>query len=369
MEFGVVVGYSDEAPVLAVAGELDLLTAPTFRAVLNSVIDEVVPSVVLDVAELTFIGADGLGMIADASRRLRRAGATLAIRSPSAQLRRLLDITGLTTQVRVETAPTVRRPVEQAADDQSFDTEHQRADLAWDVLRSRSTTTTVDAVMDAALRLVTTMAQATIHGADGVSVTLERHGRMTTVASSDDTVLRMDELQYETGEGPCLAAAAVGRPFHVPALADDQRWPNFAPRAVDEGIASILSTPLIADRRPLGALNVYSRSRQAFGAPQQELAALFATQASDALADARADVSEGQLAARIADALVAREVIAHAQGILMERERIPASTAAVRLHRNAKEAGVPVRAYAAELRNSVAQPSIPGGSPDDAPTA
>src|SRR4029450_355599 len=109
--------------------------------------------------------------------------------------------------------------------------EHQRHELAWDVLRSRSTTTTVDAVLDAALQVVATLAQATIHGADGVSVTLERHGRMATVASSDDTMLRMDELQYETGEGPCLTAAAVGRPFHVPALADDQRWPNFAPRA------------------------------------------------------------------------------------------------------------------------------------------
>ena len=56
-------------------------------------------------------------------------------------------------------------------------------------------------------------------GADGVSVTLERNGRLATVASSNDTVMRMDDHQYETGEGPCLSAAAEGHWFHIESLA------------------------------------------------------------------------------------------------------------------------------------------------------
>lgn len=53
-------------------------------------------------------------------------------------------------------------------------------------LRSRSSTATVDA----ALRLVTALAQTTVENADGVSVTLERHGRVMTVTASDDAVNR-----------------------------------------------------------------------------------------------------------------------------------------------------------------------------------
>ena len=53
------------------------------------------------------------------------------------------------------------------------------------------------ATIDAALRLVTLLAGATVEGADGVSVTLERNGRLSTVASTNDTVRLMDDHQYD----------------------------------------------------------------------------------------------------------------------------------------------------------------------------
>ncbi len=87
------------------------------------------------------------------------------------------------------------------------------------------------ATIDAALRLVTLLAGATVEGADGVSVTLERNGRLSTVASTNDTVRLMDDHQYATGEGPCLAAAAQGHWFHSESLAEEDRWPAFVPRA------------------------------------------------------------------------------------------------------------------------------------------
>jgi hypothetical protein len=65
-------------------------------------------------------------------------------------------------------------------------------------------------VLDAALRLVVALARVTVNGADGVSVSLVRHGTLTTVAASDETVKGMDRDQYATGEGPCVAAATEG---------------------------------------------------------------------------------------------------------------------------------------------------------------
>ena len=86
-------------------------------------------------------------------------------------------------------------------------------------------------VVDAALRLVTALADATVDNADGVSVTLERHGRLMTVAASNDKVLTMDRHQYETGEGPCLDAKANGRWYYIESLDDESRWPTFVPLA------------------------------------------------------------------------------------------------------------------------------------------
>ena len=157
-------------------------------------------------------------------------------------------------------------------------------------------------------------------GADGVSVTLERNGRLATVASSNDTVMRMDDHQYETGEGPCLSAAAEGHWFHIESLAAEKRWPAFVPLAEKEGIASILSTPLMTAERPVRALNIYSNTDRAFAAQQQEVAALFASHASAILTDAR--VFDEQLGKPLADALLARQTIARAQGALMARYHI-----------------------------------------------
>lgn len=195
-----------------------------------------------------------------------------------------------------------------------------------------------NSVVDAALRLVTALASETVEGADGVSVSLERHGRLQTVAATDDTILVMDHHQYETGEGPCVDAATEGRWFHAEDMAEETRWPSFVPLARGQGISSILSTPLLTAERPLGALNIYSRADHAFGPRQQELAALFAEQASGILTDAGADVSDDQLAGRIASALRSRQVIAHAQGVLMERDGIEPDAAATILIRAARAA-------------------------------
>ena len=226
--------------------------------------------------------------------------------------------------------------------------ERQPADLSSDLTRVAAIPANLG-VVDAALRLVVALARETIGGANGVTVTLSRHGQMTTVASSDETIAQMDRDQYATGQGPCLAAAAEGRGFHVESLAEETRWPEFIPRATQGGIGSILSTPLLAGPRPVGALNIYSNAERAFGAEEQELAALLATQASGILTDAAVDVSAEQAAARLQDALRSREVIAQAQGVVMGREGVSAEEAFAHLRSSSGDAHVPVRQRAGDV--------------------
>ena len=217
-------------------------------------------------------------------------------------------------------------------------------------------------VIDAALRLVVKLAETTVKGANGVSVSLERHGKLRTVAASNATVLEMDHHQYESGEGPCVAAAAEGRWFHIESLADETRWPTFVPEAIQQGIKSILSTPLVPGDRPVGALNIYSNTERAFGTSEQELAQLFASQAAGILADAGAELADDERTALLTDSLRSRETIALAQGVLMERAGISQEQAAGALRRDARDAQTTVRQSAEDVVQSTQRGAAPAPS-------
>jgi anti-anti-sigma factor len=264
-EFSLDVAFDIAAPgvTVAVSGDIDLLTASALAGVVHGLLDDGRQRIVIDLARCRFVDARGVAVFAEVAQRAAGLGGTVTIRSASETTRRLLDITRVSELVMTLDAT----PLPDPQSSRKSDTD----------------------VVDAALRLVTALAKATLTNADGVSVTLERRGRLMTVAASNDKVLTMDRHQYETGEGPCLEARAQDRWFYIESLADETRWPMFTPLALGEGIHSILSSPLKTSGRAQGALNIYSATTQAFGQREQELAALFAEQASEILTTARHD--------------------------------------------------------------------------------
>ena len=339
--------------VVSIRGEVDLLTAPMLGSVLALLVGQSHPSVVLDMGGLGFMDAAGLGVIVDIAERLADEGGVLIVRSPSPLVRRILDLTGVSALVTLEAlhVESVTLGEEQRPEDRSRSVQAASASLSSDLAHAASIPVG-NAVIDAVLRLVTALAEATVQGADGVSVSLERFGRMTTVASTNATVRRMDSHQYETGEGPCLSAASEGHWFHAESLLDERRWPTFVPLARGQGIASILSTPLLGVDRPVGALNIYSNTDRAFGAHQRELAALFATLTSAVLVDAGVDAADSRIAQRIEVALAARAMIARAQGMLMAGQGISPDRADALLHRSARTSKVSVLQYATTMVGS-----------------
>lgn len=346
--FDLGVSYKAPQAVLSVSGEIDLLTAPALGALLNALIDGGHAEIILDARKVAFIDASGLGVIASAAARLRPVGGVFTIRSPSAMLRRLLDMTAMNQLIAEDPLRSggTLGPEQRSGDQSRSVATTTTGSAGHDVARAVALPAGND-VVDAALRLVTALARATVGGADGVSVSLTRHGQLTTVAASDETIAQMDRDQYATGEGPCLAAASEGHWFHVESLAEEERWRSFISRAVEDGIRSILSTPLMVSARPVGALNIYSRTERAFGPHDQELAALFATQASEILSEARVDMTVDDVAERLREALLGREIIAQAQGVIMGREGSSAEAAYATLRQSSRRAGVTIRERAA----------------------
>lgn len=113
-DFAMSISFGDECSRLTVRGELDVLTAAAFGAFLELATARWGGLVVVDVAELAFIDASGLGQLARVLPRLREGGGALAIVSPSHMVYKLLDLTGLTAEVHVE-PPAPRPPPVRAA--------------------------------------------------------------------------------------------------------------------------------------------------------------------------------------------------------------------------------------------------------------
>src|SRR5262245_32652309 len=103
-------------------------------------------------------------------------------------------------------------------------------------------------------------------GSDGLScgMTMQPSGKPVTVACSDRIAARVDEVQYELDDGPCLHAMRDGHLVRIQDTAEKARWPEFEAQAALHGIRSCLALPLNEDGKPVGALNLYSRETSAF---------------------------------------------------------------------------------------------------------
>jgi anti-anti-sigma factor len=93
-------GDGDEV-VLVLVGELDPHTAPLLRAAIDGALGERTSSLVLDVAGLGFIDSSGLRVVISAHKEMDERQGRLALRSPTPNTRRLLEITGLADYVDV----------------------------------------------------------------------------------------------------------------------------------------------------------------------------------------------------------------------------------------------------------------------------
>ncbi len=170
-----------------------------------------------------------------------------------------------------------------------------------------------------------------VTGASFGSVTLVDGELLHTMAARDSLSLRIDEIQQETGEGPCLSATERHSMHYLGDTIRDTTWPDFSQRTLELGLRSVLAFSLWPQHELLGALNFYSRTPNAFMPEQQDIGAILAAQAGALIMldkAKRAVNLEHRLAAaeteqeHLKKAIETRDVIATAKGILAEREGV-----------------------------------------------
>lgn len=189
----------------------------------------------------------------------------------------------------------------------------QLSELARDLQREPDAEQILDDIVQAAIRLIPHASEASISLVKARR-TIDSH------AASSDLPRDVDAVQTEVRQGPCLDAAYHEQIVRVPHIGEETRWPKFAQRAWDLGARSMLSFQLFVDGDNLGALNVYGEHAGAFGDEDEEIGQLVAAHAAIAFSDAQ---HIGQLNA----ALINRDIIGQAKGILMERYKISAHQA------------------------------------------
>ena len=165
--------------------------------------------------------------------------------------------------------------------------------------------------MTKTLQRIVALAVEHLDACEFAGISLVERDRITSPASSNDIPSRVDEIQSEVGEGPCLDAIREHEVFKTGDLAAETRWPKFSRRANEEtGVTSILGLRLFVDGDTMGALNLYSTRRHAFDNTDEALAAVFATHAAVAMSSAKR-------LANLERKAETRDVIGRAKGILM----------------------------------------------------
>jgi anti-sigma B factor antagonist len=89
-------GTNDAWPVVMVSGEVDVETSPVLEERLTSVLDQGLSSIRIDLAGVTFLDSTGLSVLISGLKRCRAAGGELHLVSPRPNVRKVLEITGLT---------------------------------------------------------------------------------------------------------------------------------------------------------------------------------------------------------------------------------------------------------------------------------
>jgi anti-sigma B factor antagonist len=99
-------GDSAGVPVVHLDGALDLMTRNTLVAAVEKVFsDSDSPTVVLDVAAVTFIDSTGVGALVQMASDAEDQARQLVLRNPSARVARILQLTGLQDRFAVDVEP------------------------------------------------------------------------------------------------------------------------------------------------------------------------------------------------------------------------------------------------------------------------
>lgn len=189
-------------------------------------------------------------------------------------------------------------------------------------------------------------------------VTLWRHRKPVTVASSSDQAAEVGQVQYRFSDSPCMKASREQITIELPDLDEDSDWPVYADLLMGLGIRSILAVPFSLYGETRAALILYSGRANRFEGRTRIIAEDFVRQTSMALDLAVRLARYSEAAADLRATLETRTVIDMAVGIIMAQNRCSQTDAFEILKTASSTRNVKLREVARTVVDNLGQGSV-----------
>lgn len=192
---------------------------------------------------------------------------------------------------------------------------------------------------------------ATIPSSDmaGIALVPERGTKLQTVACTDARVLDIGLDQYRVDEGPGVESARTAQLVRAGREDVRKRWPDFARRVAEIGVASYLSVPLSIDGVHVGVFSLYGFVDHGFAEIDDVLLQVFIAAVEGAVWKARRGEEWKMEIAGLRAAMKSRGYIEQAKGMLMVVHAIDEDQAFEMLATQSQRQNIRVTAVAAEI--------------------
>ena len=102
MALSIVTTIEDQAAVVAAVGEVDVSCADQLRDAIDQALADVVGKVTVDLSQVPYIDSTGIGVLVGAVHRAQDAGKTLTVAHPQRNVRRVLDMLAVSSELGVD---------------------------------------------------------------------------------------------------------------------------------------------------------------------------------------------------------------------------------------------------------------------------
>ncbi len=144
-------------------------------------------------------------------------------------------------------------------------------------------------------------------------------GQLRPLASSSERMHLIELIEVQREDGPCLDCWRTGEPVREDELAKSrERWPRFAPAALEAGFLSAYAVPMRLRNERIGALNLFSNQTYGLIEPDEAVAQAMADVATIGILHERFIRQREEVSEQLRAAFNARIALEQAKGIIAE---------------------------------------------------
>lgn len=152
---------------------------------------------------------------------------------------------------------------------------------------------------------------------------VDETGALRFMAASDERTELLELFQVQSREGPCQDCFRTGAPVAVADLETErERWPQFVPKALESGFASVHAVPLRFRDAVLGAMNLFDYRPGTVDPRSLAVVQAMADVATIGLVQQRELHRAHTVEAQLQHALHGRVTIEQSKGIIFEQASV-----------------------------------------------